>query len=134
MQQIIKKPLISEKSYTRTAEGKFSFLADPDADKELIKELIEDLYKVKVEKINTQNITGKIKKSRGKAGKRDDYKKVIVTLKAGQKIALFDVETEEKKEEKKPAKKADKKEDKKAAKTPEVKDESGVTTTIKKAK
>lgn len=136
MQQIIKKPLISEKSFARSAEGKFSFLADPDADKDLLRQLIEELYKVKVEKINTQNVTGKTKKMRGKSGKRDDFKKVIVTLKPGQKIALFDAQTEESKEVKKPAKKDEKKADK-AAKTDKVeasKDADGVTTTIKKAK
>lgn len=136
MQQIIKKPLISEKSFAKSAEGKFSFLADPDADKDLLRHLIEELYKVKVEKINTQNMTGKTKKMRGKSGKRDDYKKVVVTLKAGQKIALFDAETEEKKEEKKPAKKVAKKVEKavKSEKPEASKEADGVTTTIKKAK
>lgn len=135
MQQVIKKPLISEKSFSRTADRKFSFLADPDADKMLLKELVEELYKVDVIKINTLNCHGKIKRTRGKNGKRSDLKKFIVTLKAGQNISLFDVETEDKKSTKKDEKKPDKKETKKAeSKKQEDKEENGVKTTIKKTK
>ena len=134
MQQVIKKPLISEKSFTQTGEGKFSFLADPDADKSLLKQLIEELYKVDVVKVNTANFSGKIKRTRGKSGKRVDFKKCIVTLKKGQKIALFDVESEEKKAE--TTNKKDVKSAKTKSKTKTDKENSieGVTTKIKSSR
>lgn len=103
MQQIIKKPVISEKSFAVANLHKFCFLADKCANKEEIAQMVEELFKVKVVSVNTQNYHGKIKRSRGKLGKRADLKKVTVTLKPGQKIALFEAESETK----------DRKEDKK---------------------
>ncbi len=112
MKQIIKKPLISEKSFTASSDGKFSFIADYKTDKIAAREYIENMFKVKVEKINSQNIDGKIKRVKGKIGKRNNQKKIIVTLKKGQKIALFETDTEEKTADKKEEKAKVKKESK----------------------
>lgn len=117
MQQLIKKPVVSEKSFAVASLHKFCFWADKKATKEEIAKMVEDLYKVNVVAVNTQNISGKIKRSRGKIGKRNDLKKVTVTLKAGQKIAIFEAESEEK------VKKEDKKkseEKKNSAKTEKI--------------
>jgi len=102
MKQIVKKPIISEKSFAAAGIGKFSFIADKNSNKESLKKVIEDIYKVEVIKVNTQNVDGKLKRSKGKIGKRDDFKKIVVTLKKGQKIALFEAEKD-------PAKPAEKK-------------------------
>jgi large subunit ribosomal protein L23 len=104
---LFKKPLISEKSFAEAALGKFTFVVDKKASKEEIKETCEQLFGVNVVCINTANIIGKVKKTRKGQGKRSDYKKAVISLKKGQKIDLFEIETEEDK-----AKKA--KEDKKA--------------------
>ena len=126
MKQIIKKPVVSEKSFTASGRDKFTFLADPKADKETIKTVVEGLYGVSVIKVNTQNVNGKIKRVKGKNGTRDDYKKTVVTLKAGQKIALFEVESDDAKDAKKDAKAA------KKEKKSEVSENKDVTTIIKK--
>lgn len=107
MKQIIKKPIVSEKSFSQAALGKFTFLVDPKYSKTEITSVLSDLYNVEIEKINSFNSEGKKKRTRGKIGKRDNYKKVIVTLKHGQKIDLFETESDEK------AKNKDKKAEKK---------------------
>lgn len=88
----IAKPIVSEKSFLLASAGKYTFAADRNYSKIQAKTAIENLYDVKVKKINVLNISGKVKASRGKNGKRQDIKKFIFTLKAGQKIDLFDIE------------------------------------------
>jgi large subunit ribosomal protein L23 len=72
--------------------GKYTFAASRDYSKLQAKTAVENLYAVNVEKINVVNVSGKMKASRGKSGKRQDIKKFIFTLKKGQKIDLFDIE------------------------------------------
>lgn len=102
MKEILKKPLISEKSFADAALGKFSFVVAKSATKEDIASIVKELYQVDVIDVNTANYKGKVKSTKRGKGKRSDFKKAIITLKSGQKISLF--ETEEKKEEKKPKK------------------------------
>lgn len=87
---IIKKPVISEKSMTLTQGNKYSFYVDPDANKIEIKKAVEDLFKVTVLNVNTTSVKGKIKKMGRYAGKTPDRKKAIVTLKEGDKIEIFE--------------------------------------------
>ena len=96
MNKIFKKVLVSEKSYQAAANGKFSFVVDRKTSKEAVTKAVEDLFKVNVTKANSMNCDGKIKQTKRKAGKRSDYKKVILTLKAGQKIDLFEIEGDNK--------------------------------------
>lgn len=96
MNKIIKNPIISEKSFSLAANGKYSFIAPRDLDKNEAKEKIEEIFNVNVIKINSFNVKGKIKKSKGFSGKRKNVKKFLFTLKEKQKIDLFEVE--EKKE------------------------------------
>jgi large subunit ribosomal protein L23 len=88
----IARPIVSEKSFLLASVGKYSFAASRDYSKEQAKSAIENLYAVNVEKINTINVTGKMKIAKGKSGKRQNIKKFIFTLKTGQKIDLFDIE------------------------------------------
>ncbi|MGQ9825833.1 MAG: 50S ribosomal protein L23 [Desulfotomaculales bacterium] len=87
---IVKKPLITEKSYSLAGQNKYTFIVDPDANKTEIKKAIEDLFRVKVLKVNTMNVQGKPKRVRNVAGYKADYKKAIVTLRPGDKIEVFE--------------------------------------------
>jgi large subunit ribosomal protein L23 len=69
--------------------NQYVFMADPRANKFQIRKAIEELFKVKVTKVNTLNVTGKSRRQRThQAGKDPDWKKAIVTLKEGDKIIL----------------------------------------------
>ena len=92
MNKIIKNPLISEKSFSLATNGKYSFIAPCDLDKNEAKKKIEDIFNVNVIKINSYTVKGKIKKTKGVSGKRKNIKKFLFTLKEKQKIDLFEVE------------------------------------------
>jgi len=96
MKNILKKPLVSEKSFARVAENKYTFIVDNDASKDVVRAAVEDLFNVTVLSVNTINIAGKIKKSKKGFGRRSDIRKAILTLKKGDKIDLFEVEKEDK--------------------------------------
>ncbi|MCX8082560.1 MAG: 50S ribosomal protein L23 [bacterium] len=86
---IIKFPLVTEKTTGAMADNKYTFKVDKKARKTQIKEAIEGIYNVKVEKINIVNIPPKKKNYRFRIeGYKSGYKKVIVTLKEGDKIAI----------------------------------------------
>lgn len=86
----VKSPIISEKCFSQVKEGKFSFSVSTDSSKNDVKRIVEKMFKVNVVKINSQNQSGKAKKTKGMVGMRSDTKKMIVTLKHGQKIDLFE--------------------------------------------
>lgn len=96
MNKIIKNPIISEKSFSQASDGKYSFIGPKQMDKNEARKKIEEIFNVNVTKINSNNIKGKIKKSRGYIGKRKDIKKFLFTLKEKQKIDLFEVEEKNK--------------------------------------
>lgn len=77
---IIKKPIISERSMDEMAEGKYTFEVDMKANKTEIKQAIENIFDVKVEKVNTIRVVGKYKRMGMNVGKRPDRKKAIVKL------------------------------------------------------
>ncbi|MFH1640567.1 MAG: 50S ribosomal protein L23 [Candidatus Omnitrophota bacterium] len=85
---IIKALLRTEKSTLNEPKGKYLFLVAKSANKTQIKHAVEEIYKVKVEDINTFIALGKLKKVRYQLGKTPDSKKAIVTLKEGQKIEV----------------------------------------------
>jgi len=94
---IIKKALVSEKSFRQSGEGKFTFLVSPKTDKFEIAALVKELFDVTVLGVTTANFKGKIKKTKKGEGKRSNFKKAIVTIKKGEKIDLFDVEQDDEK-------------------------------------
>lgn len=83
---VLKEPRISEKGTLLGEEGKYIFKVSPQSNKPQIKRAIEDVYKVKVEKVNIIKVPGKKRRMRGIEGFRSGYKKAIVALKKGQKI------------------------------------------------
>ncbi|MFA5362002.1 MAG: 50S ribosomal protein L23 [Candidatus Omnitrophota bacterium] len=85
---IIKALLRTEKSTIYEPENKYLFLVDKGSNKIQIKQAVEYVYKVKVEKVNTYILRGKMKRVRYQVGKAPDTKKAIVTLREGQKIDL----------------------------------------------
>lgn len=87
---VIKAPVISEKSYGLLDDNKYTFVVDPRANKTEIKQAIESIFDVKVTKIATQNRRGKYKRRGYVVGKRPDIKRAIVTLAEGDEIELFD--------------------------------------------
>jgi len=93
--EIIKKPLLSEKSYAKISEKVYTFVCDKNATKVDIRNAVEKIFDVKVEKVNTMIVKGKEKSQNTKkgrtVGKTSDYKKAIVTLKKDSKpIAFFE--------------------------------------------
>ena len=88
--EIIRTVRLTEKG-TRQAEkyNQYTVMADRRANKTQIRAAVQELFKVKVVRVNTLNVTGKHRRQRTKqAGQSLNWKKAIVTLKAGDKIVL----------------------------------------------
>lgn len=87
---IVKTVRLTEKG-TRQGDSfnQYTLMTDPRANKFQIRQAVQELFKVKVTKVNTLNVTGKSRRQRTKqAGQAPDWKKAIVTLKKGDKIVL----------------------------------------------
>jgi len=80
------KPIITEKSSMGSEYNQYTFLVSKDSNSNEIKQAIENIFKVKVIKINTSITRGKLKSFKGTIGFRNDTKKAIVTLKEGNTI------------------------------------------------
>lgn len=88
--QIIRRPLVTEKSTILREEGNvLAFEVDPHANKIEVKKAVEELFKVKVEEVRLFNVRGKMKRMGRWAGKRRDWRKAYVRLKAGEKAPEF---------------------------------------------
>lgn len=86
---IIRKPVITEKSMSDMADRKYTFIVDINANKFMIKNAIEEIFKVKVEKVNTIKMMGKMKRMGKYEGRRPGYKKAIVKLTPDSKTIEF---------------------------------------------
>ena len=90
-QDIVLAPVITEKSMAGIADKKYTFKVAKDANKIEIAQAVEELFKVKVAKVNTISVRGKEKRMGRYSGYTSSWKKAIVTLKAGSKaIEFFD--------------------------------------------
>lgn len=85
---VIERPVITEKSTVLSEQNKVVFKVSATADKTQIKAAVEQIFGVKVAKVNTINIEGKTKRFRGTTGKRGDVRKAVVTLAKGESIDL----------------------------------------------
>ncbi len=83
---IIKFPVVTEKSTKISENNKFVFKVELNSSKAEIKKAIEKTFKVKVKTVNTIKIKGKNKIFKGTKGKRSDYKKAIITLLKGETL------------------------------------------------
>ena len=87
---IIRRPVITEQSMADVADKKYVFMVDVDSNKSEIKAAVEEIFGVKVAKVNTLIVGGKVKRTGAyPAGKRADYKKAVVTLTADSKTIEF---------------------------------------------
>ncbi len=87
---VVKTARLTEKGTRQgTKFNQYTIVADPRANKFQIKKAVEELFKVKVTRVNTLNVRGKARRQRtAQAGKAPNWKKAIVTLKEGDKIVL----------------------------------------------
>ena len=86
---IIRKPIVSEHSMDQMANKSYTFEVDIHANKIEIKKAVEEIFGVKVDKVNTMIILGKFKRMGVHLGKRPDIKKAIVKLKPDSKSIEF---------------------------------------------
>ena len=92
--EVLLKPLISEKSYAAMAYGKYTFDVHPSANKVEIAHAVEEAFDVKVVAVNTMTVQGKERRRRNSRGFDPKRKKAIVTLAPGQTIGrLFETST-----------------------------------------
>ncbi|SHE46515.1 50S ribosomal protein L23 [Clostridium fallax] len=86
---IIRKPVVTEKSMAAMAEKKYTFIVHNTANKVQIKKAVEEIFDVKVEDVKTMRVEGKTKRVGVHVGKRASYKKAIVKLAADSKNIEF---------------------------------------------
>ena len=90
MDNVIKHPVISEKSIQQGEVNKYAFVVDPRANAHQVKLAMEHFFKVTVIKVNMINVSGKPKRMGRTKVQRANWRKAIVTLKPGDKIKLFE--------------------------------------------
>ena len=89
---IILSPVVSEKSYDLIEHNNtYTFVVDPRANKTEIKQAVQSIFDVTVTRVNTQNRKGKTKRTGYVTGQRNNIKRALVTLAAGDEIDLFGV-------------------------------------------
>ncbi|NLI29616.1 MAG: 50S ribosomal protein L23 [Nitrospiraceae bacterium] len=88
---VIKKPLFTEKGMDmKESDNKILIQVNADANKHEIKQAMEEIFKVKVDKVNVVNIKGKKRRYGKSIGMRSDKRKAIVTLKPGEKLDFIE--------------------------------------------
>ncbi|NLK07787.1 MAG: 50S ribosomal protein L23 [Firmicutes bacterium] len=90
LRSIIRRPVVSEKTMALMEDNKYTFAVDLKATKPQIREAVEQIFDVKVEKVNTMRVRGKVRRMGQHEGRRPDWKKAIVTLRDGDTIELFE--------------------------------------------
>jgi large subunit ribosomal protein L23 len=89
---VLRRPVISEKSYSLMNRNVYVFVVDKHATKIDVRHAVEQAFGVRVDNVNTLNRKGKVTRNRrtNKTGQRPDTKRAFVTLHAGDKIDLFE--------------------------------------------
>lgn len=87
---VIKRPVVTEKTQAMMNENKYTFEVPMTANKVEIRQAVEAIFNVKVENVHTMRVLGKTKRMGRFVGKRSDFKKAIVKLAEGSKITLFE--------------------------------------------
>lgn len=91
LHSVLIRPLLTEKiTALREGANQVGFAVRAGANRVQIKQAIESLLKVKVERVNVMTVKGKIKRLGRFSGKRSDWKKAIATLKKGEKLELYE--------------------------------------------
>jgi large subunit ribosomal protein L23 len=87
---VIIAPVVSEKSYSLMDDNAYTFKVHPRANKTEIRQAVEEIWSVRVARVNTINRKGKVKRFRYTRGKRPDTKRAVVKLVPGDKIEIFE--------------------------------------------
>ena len=87
---ILIRPIVTEKSTALMEQCKYTFRVPLAATKIQIRQAVEQIFKVKVQAVNTMRYEGKLKRMGRTQGRRSDWKKAVVTLKPGEAIELFE--------------------------------------------
>ena len=87
---VIISPVVSEKSYSLMDDNAYTFRVHPRANKTEIRQAVEEIWSVRVARVNTINRKGKVKRFRYTRGKRPDTKRAVVKLVPGDKIEIFE--------------------------------------------
>jgi large subunit ribosomal protein L23 len=87
--QIVLAPIVSEKSYAGTADGKYTFRVHDDAHRTQVRQAVEQLFDVKVRDVRTVSVKSKPKRRGIYAGRTRTWKKAIVQLQPGDTIPIF---------------------------------------------
>jgi large subunit ribosomal protein L23 len=87
--EVLLAPVVTEKSYTLVEERKYSFRVHQDAHKTQIRQAVEELFDVKVERVNILKVQPKPKRRGLKRGTKPGWKKAIVQLREGDSIEIF---------------------------------------------
>lgn len=90
LSEVIKRPIITEKSTALQSRQDYVFEVDPKATKNQIKQAVEKMFKVKVVDVNVMNVPGKLKAIGRRRVMTSGYKKAVVTLSPGDKIVYFE--------------------------------------------
>lgn len=88
--EVLIKPVVSEKSTGLMEQNKYTFEVDKKANKIEIKYAVETIFKVTVTDVKTMNVVGKTKRQGKTEGLTPNWKKAIVTIKAGQRLPIFE--------------------------------------------
>ena len=89
-EQVVLTPVVSEKSYSGIAEGRYTFKVHPDAHKTQVRKAVEELFGVHVERVNIVKVQSKPKRRGYHKGTKPGWKKAIVQLRAGDRIEIFE--------------------------------------------
>ena len=88
--QVVLAPIVSEKSYAASTRGTYTFRVHQDAHKTQIRQAVEELFEVKVERVNVIKVPAKPKRRGTFRGSRPGWKKAVVQLRAGETIEIFE--------------------------------------------
>ena len=88
--QVILAPIVSEKSYASSTRGSYTFRVHSDAHKTQIRQAVEELFDVKVARVNVIKVQPKPKRRGAFKGTRQGWKKAVVQLRAGDTIEIFE--------------------------------------------
>ena len=88
--EVLLAPVVSEKSYSLIGDNKYSFRIHPDAHKTQVRQAVEELFEVKVERVNIVKVQPKPKRRGVSKGIRPGWKKAIVQLAEGETIEIFE--------------------------------------------
>jgi large subunit ribosomal protein L23 len=87
--EVLLAPVVTEKAYAQIENNKYSFRVHPDAHKTQVRQAVEQLFDVKVERVNISKVQPKPKRRGLHRGTKPGWKKAVVQLRAGDSIEIF---------------------------------------------